>query len=439
MRRIALAGLLAVVTTACVSIQPGSEDPPDAPATGEAPADAPGYPVGGRVIGGPTDVEVDLATSFPRPDSLFGGLIPEGYFKWKEELFEKTGLELGLSYQMVYQHASATRTNTDYAWGGWLLFEAKWEAINRGEDYEGSVIATLDWRQGLGGADPVFFGNIDVGSLWPTDFTIFELGPAVSILYWEQWFKKDRFVLRVGKQLAAQTYDFFRFKDGRTSFTGSAFTAHTSIPHPPFGQAVSFKWWPKEESSLYVLGTLNDMNGDPERIGFDTFFEQHQFFYGLEVGYHWKRKFPFDFDHIHLDVFWADEKDTQPPGFPNQSGGGFKVLGSKQWGRIVGFSSYTYNTAAGGGFGITLARDTVTAGVAFLKPAGIRGEIGIGTVWMHPLNGAVRDQYGGELYWKLLLTPDLWITPGVQLIVDPSFNPNEDFVVIGQFKFRLFF
>jgi carbohydrate-selective porin OprB len=58
---------------------------------------------------------------------------------------------------------------------------------------------------------------------------------------------------------------------------------------------------------------------------------------------------------------------------------------------------------------------------------------------MHPLNGALRDQYGGELYWKLLLTPDLWVTPGVQFIVDPSFNPNEDFVVIGQFKFRLFF
>ena len=441
------AALLAALFCSCASIPPASgPDQTRAPARADEDSPQPdlekaieGYPIGQRLVGGPTDVQVDLNTSFPKPDSVLGPLLPKSYFRWKEGLFEKTGIELGISYQMIYQKASSTLTDTDYAWAGWLLVEAKWKAINRGQDYEGSLVATFDWRHTLGGSQSAVFGTFDLGSLWPTEFAYFDLDPAIPILYWEQWFDKDRFVVRVGKQLAAHTYDFFRFKDSRTSFSATPLSVHTSIPHPAFGQAVSFEWWPKEGSELYVLGTLNDMNGDPERFGLDTFFEQHQFFYGIEVGYFWKRDFPADFDHVHLDLFWADEKDSQAAAFPNQAGGGFKVLGSRQWGRYVGFTSYTYNTAAGGGFGVTLARHTVTAGVGYLKPAGIRGEIGLGAIWMHPLDDSLRNQYGGELYWKLLLTPSLWVTPGVQLIFDPSLNPDEDFIAIGQFKFRLFF
>ena len=35
-------------------------------------------------------------------------------------------------------------------------------------------------------------------------------------------------------------------------------------------------------------------------------------------------------------------------------------------------------------------------------------------------------------------SPDLWVTPGVQMIWDPAFNPGTDFVSIFQIKMRLF-
>jgi hypothetical protein len=397
-----------------------------------------GYPITGRVVGGPTDVDSDLANSFPQPGSLLGGRIPERYFGWKQDLYERTGVKLAFSYQTLYQRASETQTGNDTAWGGWALLEGKWEAINRGEDYEGSLTFDLDWRHTIGSnASPAVFGTADVGSAWPTDVPFFEWDPSLALLYWEQWFEKDVFNLRVGKQLAANTFDFFRFKDARTSFTASPFTAHTSIPAPAFGQAVSFKWWPDEASPLYVHGTLNDMNGDPERFGLDTFFEERQYFYGLEVGYFWRRS-QRDFDHVHFNLFYADEKDSQLPFLPNEAGGGAKVLGSKQWNRLVGFGSYTYNTAEGGGIGLTSGKHTLTAGMAALAPFGVQGEIGLGTAWMEPVNPALRDQYGGEAYWKILLTPDLWITPGVQVVINPSFNLDEDAIAIAQFKLRLF-
>ena len=157
----------------------------------------------------------------------------------------------------------------------------------------------------------------------------------------------------------------------------------------------------------------------------------------VDLGLKGKRS-PQNFDHVHLDVFYADERDSTPVGLPNESGGGFKLLGSKQWEDLVGFGSYTYNQAEGGGFGLTFGEHTVTAGVSRLQPFDIRGEMSLGAVWMDPINDALDDQFGGEAYWKILLTPDLWVTPGVQMIWDPALNPQEAFVTIVQLKMRLF-
>ena len=416
-----------------------------------------GYPQEARHVGGPTDVDSDLARAFPKPDSLLGGILPEAYFDWKEDLYAKAGVKLAVSYQALFQQASDTRSTgllgantTDWAAGGWLLIEGKWEAYNRGEDYQGGVTAAFDWRHGFGSAAEGASFFADTGSLWPTDFAQVQWDPWFPVLYWEQWGTKDRFVFRLGNQLAPQIFDFFRFKDSRSSFTSAPLTAPaTSLPFPPPGLGASFELWPVKDSQLYVIGTVNDMNAEVEEISWDNATQYWQFFYGVEVGYNWIRG-PGDLDHIHLDVFYADERDTASPFFPNDAGWGLKVAGSKQWDRIVGFANYTYNTAEGGGFGLTFADHSVNAGVAYVKPLGVAGEVAVGGSWAHPIQsfdnpaagpifGNLRDQYGVESYWKILLTPDLWVTPGVQVIFDPSFNPDDDTIVIGQLKFRLFF
>ena len=413
-----------------------------------------GYPPEKRQVGTPTDVVQDLATSFPKPDSVFRGRVPEGYFGWKEELYEKAGVKLGISYQGLFQKASDTTNgfplpaeDTDLAAGGWLLIEGKWEAYNQGEDWQGGLTAALDWRHGFGNAaDPAAF-QAETGSLWATDFAYLPWDPWFPVLYWEQWGKKDVFVVRLGNQVALQMYDFFRFKDPRTSFTGSPFTAPSaSIPFPPPGLGASFEWWPTEGSPLYVVGTVNDMNTEVGRFSWDNALEYGQFFYGFEVGYNWARSRT-DFDHVHLALFHADERDTAAPVFPNAAGGGFKLAGSKQWDQTVGFANYTYNSSEGGGFGLTLAEHAANAGVARLEPLGYRGELAVGASWAHPIQNfqsglptwdGARDQYGLETYWKLLLMPDLWVTPGVQMIFDPSYNPDTDFIGIARLKFRLF-
>ena len=81
------------------------------------------------------------------------------------------------------------------------------------------------------------------------------------------------------------------------------------------------------------------------------------------------------------------------------------------------------------------------AGAAYLKPLGIRGEAALGFTWVRPhpdlLGGLLRNQYGVDTYWKILLTPNLWITPGIQILFNPSANPNTDVIAVPHIKFRV--
>ena len=52
-------------------------------------------------------------------------------------------------------------------------------------------------------------------------------------------------------------------------------------------------------------------------------------------------------------------------------------------------------------------------------------------------DGDVRNQYGIETYWRILLTPHIWITPGIHMVFDPALNPETDFSAIPHLKFRV--
>ncbi len=417
-----------------VSPSPDEQDEPDS------------YTEEKRDVGAnPTDVGEDLDNSLPQRDSVFPQLKPQGWANFKTNLYEKHGLKLGFSYQGIYQYASESVTGQDTAAGGWALLELSWEAFRAGKDFEGSIVTAIDWRHTLGSnAVPGLF-RFDTGSLWSTDPAWFEWDPYVALAFWEQWFKKDRFFLRLGQQSSPALFDFFRFGDFRTSFSNSQLNFPAAImPIGPPGLGLSFKWWPIEGSELYVVGTATDINAPEGKWDWSRLFEYGQVFAGVEIGKNWKRG-KGDFDHAHLDLWYGDKLDTAP--WPTDSGWGFKLHGSKQWGSWVGFANYGYNNSYGGGFGFTNTRQAVNAGFGYQKPLGINGEVAMALSWAEPLDRpdpltgiqSDRNQYGLETNWKILLTPDLWVTPGVQLIFDPTFNPSTDFVAIPQFKFRVFF
>jgi len=405
------------------------DDPNDDPDQGEPQADPqarPGAPVfPGLAIPGSADLQ-----------------------ELRQQALDKYGLTFGVSYQQLFQSSSATLPGAanDTALGGWAAISTTWTPINRGGEYEGTFVLRGAFRGSLGdNAIPAVFGLGDVGSLWSNyEWTSWAQGFRIEDLFWEQEVG-SQFSFRVGNLGPQAVFNFFRFKDARTSFTTSAFAFQETIPYPTFGLGTSVRWLPTGDSGLYVVGTLNDMNGDPAALGLDwSTFRLGQYFYGLEIGKDWRRP-DGTFDHLHLDLFYADERSTRNPDTtPNEAGGGFRVAGEKQIGRIVGFASYTYNTAEGGGIGATFTGQTAYAGAAYLRPFDVQGEVALGVMWNQSLPNLVpgvgrRNQYGLESYWNMLVTPNATLTPGIQLIWDPVFNPAVDFTAIPSIKFRVFF
>ncbi len=422
----------------------------------------------------PTDVEPDLDASFPTPGSIFGALIPGKYFDWKVKLLEKSGIKLGVSYQVLFQGVpqsqTVTESSTNSGLGGIFLIETQWH-FNRGKDYEGGITASLDWRMALG-SNNIMPGRLfsDVGSGIGVDGAFLPWDPYPSVLFWEQHLKKDRFWFRIGQISPLTMMDFFRYKDARTSFTSTVNTNPVgSIPHHPSSFGVGFSWHPVKGSSLYVNGILNDLNVEIGKMDWGLLFDYGQFYTALEIGKHWRRA-PGDFDHAHIMFFYADKKSTsgvevndQFIPFPSSAGWGVKLAGEKQWNKLVGFANYTYNTAIGGGLNVfTSSQHSLTAGLGYNNLAHITGELGFMVnlskpleSWLNSINNpqnmsdflltqvwtVARDvpQFSTEIYWRILVLKQLWVTPGFQAFINPTYNIRTDFIIAPHIKARIFF
>jgi porin len=365
---------------------------------------------------------------------------------FREHLYDQYGLTYALSYQQLTQYATQTAPGVrqDWAIGGWSAAGMTWTPLDRGGDYQGSLVVRGGWRGPIGNNPwPAPFGPANLGSAWSTyEFTSWKSRIEVEDLFWEQNIGPD-FSFRVGNQGPQTTINTFRFKDARTSFTASPLAFSETIPYPAFGAGLSFRWRPIEGSGLYVNGVLNDMNGNPSQGSLNwSRLQVGQLFAGVEFGKQWRRANG-EYDQLAVLVFHAGTRSIlSPTTTPNEAGGGFKVLGEKQWGQVVGFANYTYNTARGGGISTTFSDNTAVAGAALVRPFGILGEVALAGMWSQPFRdifpgSGQRDQWGIETYWNLAVTPNMTMTPDIQLIFNPSFNPRANFVAVPGLKFRI--
>jgi hypothetical protein len=410
-----------------------------------------------------------LVEGLPGPDSLYDPdqgepeallpapsdvLLPGLGLPWaaeslsfRQHLYEQYGLTFAFSYQQLNQYATQTLPGVrqDWALGGWAHASFSWTPLDRGGDYEGTLVLRGGWRGPVGQNPwPAPFGPANLGLAWSTyEFTSWNSRIEIEDLFWEQKLGPD-FSFRFGNQGPQTTINTFRFKDARTSFSASPLAFSETIPYPAFGAGLSFRWRPSWGNGLYVNGVLNDMNGNPSQGSLNwSHLQWGQLFGGVEVGKQWRRANG-EYDQLALLVFHAGTRSILSPNTtPNKAGGGFKILGEKQWGQVVSFANYTYNTAEGGGISTTFSGNTAVAGAALLRPFGIRGEVALAGMWSRPFDNIFpgsgqRDQWGLETYWNIALTPNSTFTPGIQLIFDPSFNPKANFVAVPDVKFRLF-
>ena len=129
-----------------------------------------------------------LVTGLPGPEALYDpdqgepqALLPEprevvfpglGFpaeaerLAFRERLYDQYGLTYAVSYQQLNQYATRTLPGVVQNWaiGGWAHPSVTWTPLDRGGDYQGSLVLRGGWRGPIGDNPwPAPFGPANLG------------------------------------------------------------------------------------------------------------------------------------------------------------------------------------------------------------------------------------------------------------------------------------
>ena len=348
------------------------------------------------------------------------------WFDWKGHLNKDYGLSFGLDYTALGQKASDS-LGKDNAAGGIFRFFGNWTVVGRESGNTGSIVFKVENRHRLGTDIAPQNLGFEVGYLGITGTAFSDYGWGLTNLYWKQRLNQGRISFVAGAVDVTDYLDVYGLINPWTSFQNLAFLTNPTIPAPNQGLGAAFGAMAND--NLYVVGGLADTNGDPTKPGdwFDTFFNDHEYFYHLEVGWT-ASKDRIYLDNIHLTGWYADDRKNAGV----KSGKGLAL--SAAW-----FVNDTWMPFLRIGYvdgGDALMEATASAGIGYYFKES-KDLFGFGLNWGRPPASGLDDQYTAEIFYRLQLTQNLAITPDVQLIIDPALNPQESSIWVFGLRARL--
>jgi porin len=352
----------------------------------------------------------------------------------RSRLDERYGFRPGISFTHLYQWASDTVGPEDDASGFELVIDGTWTFLGREGDSPTMAGFEVLWRDRMGTDIPPVALFTQAGSLYPTTVAFGELGPSVGQLWLQQIFEK-KFGFRVGKFFPISAYDFFPLKNFRTDFVDGIHAANLVIPLPDRGLGAFGMYRPRP--NIYLRLGIHDANADAERSGFNS-IDEKEFFTIFEVGFDPGFKEPEPgkppFGDVHVSLWHQDERDDANV----DDGWGIAVSASQRFGRFLPFLRYGY--ANGGRTGPSPIEHMLNAGIGIDDIFGqSRDRIGIGITWSRPADGSLDDQGAIDAFYRVQVTPQIALTPTVQMIIEPVRNSNKDVVWVLGLRSRFVF
>jgi len=344
-----------------------------------------------------------------------------------KKLDRAIGLNLGLSYAMLYQHAEQAQGSRN-ASGGNFRFFGRWNVLDRGGKHPGFLGFRAETQHPFTTIPPSGLGD-KLGSLWGTAFGFDQQNFSLVQLWWEQHIFRDRLGLRVGKIDQSDIFATYRFDNFNTDFLNSAFSDNPGIAFPDEGLGFIFSIMPRDW--FYLTFGLGDANARNTTAGFTTLLNQGEFFYALELGYTPKYQRPGE--RAYKVTFWqaeAREKAKEP------SGRGVALTFEQEIGHgLVPFFRYAFADGKA-----TDVRHFLSAGIGLERPFKRTGDlVGLAFAWGQPQDRKLRDQYGLEAFYRVQVFPYIQLTPDLQVIFNPSKNRQDSTIVVLGLRTRVLF
>lgn len=344
----------------------------------------------------------------------------EPWFDFKSQLTEETGLQINLDESMFYQVATESLGRNEAA-SGLVRVYGQWDLLPSESGDTGSLVFKMENRHRMGQLTPFDLG-FEAGSIVPTGTFFNEFNFGVTNLFWKQYFHDRQLAIAVGKIDVTDFIDVYAMVNPLTHFINLAFSLNPTIAAPNQGLGIAAGGMLTE--NLYMQGGLGDANGQPTTAGFNTFFDDSEFFSYVELGVTSSQDRIY-LDNIHVTLWHSDAR--QVAGTPEGHGVAFTAqkLIDEKW--LPFFRcGYSDGDAA-------LMQTTFSTGLGFACEN--KDVAGIGVSWGDPADSSLRSQFTSEFFYRFQLTQFLALTPDVQLIVDPALNPGAD--VLALFGLRL--
>ena len=340
----------------------------------------------------------------------------EAWFAFKDQIDRSWGLNFGLDYTALGQRVSDSPGDHGATSGIFRAF-GTWTLVGRGGGNDGGLVMKLENRHSLGTALTPQDLGIVAGSILPTGTAFTEYEWGVTNPFWRQRLLEGRLSFVAGTVDVTDYLDVYGLINPWTHFQNLAFLTNPAIAPPNQGLGVAGA--AMLTSNIYVIGGFADANGDATKAGFDTFFEENEYFKHVEIGWTSSQDRIY-LDNVHMTYWHADER--QAALVPESWGLAFSAAKflDERW---LPFFRAGYSDGAAAPLKASLATGL-----------GIRRAntdvFGVGIGWGRPSLGHLRDQYTAEMFYRWQATETLAITPDVQLIWDPALNPLEHNIAV---------
>jgi len=414
--------ILAAVLFAAAPSALAQEKPPAPPPAEEVPPRP----------GSADDVNFELDTARPRP----AGLLPNGPVSLLDPqidrlnayLKKEVALEVGLAYTAVYQDVSDGALGHGEAGDGDVF--ARWRLLGEEKGgWRGILGANAEGRHDFGDATPRDLGD-SFGSLWRTTNTFGRQEFDLIQLWWEQHLFDDRVVVTAGKMDPDNYYNTNRYQSDSTAFLSRAFSANPARFHPSNGLGANAKG--KIAGDFYALVGFQDANAVKTDSPFET-VDEGDWWGAIEGG--WTPKFEKLGKGAYRLTAWTVEA-LRDAGVPSDHG--YALSCDQEVGR--GFVPFFRAAIADGD--VTGVDRFVCGGVGLEGVFGTDKDLtGFGLSYGEP-SDAVRDsQWGGEVFHRFQVSPDIQFTIGYQYIHSPADDTvaGDDPVHVFELRVRVTF
>jgi porin len=387
----------------------------------------------GSNFGSPDAVENLIADDAKSIPALVQERMLDPWFEWKGGLQERHGFSFGVDYSALYL-GSDNSLGRDNASGGMLRFFGSWDLVGRGTRNTGAFVWKIEHRHRYGKVPPSGFGLGELGYVGFIGAPWSNQGTRLTNLYWRQRFNEGKATVIAGYLDATDYADTFVGGSPWTGFTNLAFSTGSASMFLPNDATLGIAAAGMLTDNLYLIGGITNAYADPTDPfddSFDRFFSDSEHFVTLEAGWTSSQARIYQ-DNTHL-TFWHVD-DSLQAGAVEGWGAAFSHVRhiDDHW---MPFVRGGY--AEDGG---SLLQKSLSLGVMYQRNPGA-DLLGVGVNWGEPnessFGSGLDDQYTVEAFYRIPLTQQIALTPGIQYIRNPALNPQDDSIFMFGLRARI--